>query len=1194
MALVVGCAAALTARGQDVQAPTGISAHVPVTARVVSLDGDDWLLATDAHNVGRGQQWFLAPRPEAKQTKVPWIIQDAFPGYHGVAWYWRTFTAPENPHRGGRYLLRFWAVDYLADVWLNGKHVGGHENAETPFVLDVTDAIHPGASNRLAVRVLNPTHEPIDGIVLRQTPHRNKEIPYRAGASYNHGGIVDSVELLIAPAVRIEDLHVCADARTGIVHIRANVRNAGARTVEGGIELTVAPAASGETVAIAQLQQRLPPGDTLVETDVKVEGPHLWNLNDPFLYRVTARAQETPSEVDGSREQDAPRQPAGIAAVDEYSVRCGFRDFRFTNGYFRLNGRRIFLKCSHTGNHCPIGQQLPHDPDLLRRDLHNVKVMGFNAIRFIAGVATRYQLDLCDEIGLLVYEEPYANWCLEDSPRMAERFDRSVGEMILRDRNHPSIVIWGLLNETPEGPVFRHAVETLRLVRGFDDSRMVMLNSGRWDKWASRSIAGIDAWRPADRTEPCVNHNGTGDTVRGLGITWEPGQLGLHPGREGEPAVLRWTAPEAGTFDVSATFKSIATRATTDVHILHNGKSIFQRKINVGGSGPEASFSKRLSVGLGDRLDFAVGFGNGDYGADSTGLDLTIRSEQGQVHDPAVSFRVAANPNDVWSYGYLPAGPASESLDTSKFVPFPTPLDGSSAGGIGSLSNPGSMQWEDVLDDQHCYPRVPHTAAIIRSLREYRRGDNPVDLPEHGFPRRPPVTNPRPVFLSEYGIGSAVDLIRVVGLYEQLGKSQAEDARFYHNLRGRFLADWQRHRLNEVFDRPEDFFAQSIVKMAGQRTLGLNAIRSNPNVVAHSITGTVDQGMTGEGLSTTFRELKPGTVDAVFDGWAPLRWCVFAEPGNVYRKTPVRLEAVLVNEDVLAPGEYTVDLQVIGPKRARVFERTITVEVPRQEGSREPPFALPVFGEDVVIDGPSGRYRFVAAFEKGAAAAGGEAVFHVADPREMPRLDGKIVLWGQDDELARWLAERGATVVPFDARVAAAAEVILVSGEQAASGDASTFPELTERIKRGATAVFLAPDVFRKGDDVNGWLPVAKRCSLGEIRGWLYLKDEWAKDHPIFEGLPAGGLMDYTFYREIIPNRLWFTQASPDEAVAGAIKASQDYAAGLTVLVYGLGEGRVILNTLRIRGNLGSHPAAERLLLNMIRYAAGDAKSPPT
>ena len=61
---------------------------------------------------------------------MPWIIQEAFPGYHGVAWYWRDFNAPANPHAGGRYLLRFWAVDYLAEVWLNGVHVGGHEGGE--------------------------------------------------------------------------------------------------------------------------------------------------------------------------------------------------------------------------------------------------------------------------------------------------------------------------------------------------------------------------------------------------------------------------------------------------------------------------------------------------------------------------------------------------------------------------------------------------------------------------------------------------------------------------------------------------------------------------------------------------------------------------------------------------------------------------------------------------------------------------------------------------------------------------------------------------------------------------------------------------------------------------------------------------------------------------------------------------------
>ena len=112
----------------------------PVSSRVESLDGP-WLLATDPKNEGRPAQWFRGPNSNAVATTVPWIMQDAFPGYHGVAWFWREFRAPSNPHAGGRYLLRFWAVDYHADVWVNGQAVGSHEGGETPFTLDVTDAI---------------------------------------------------------------------------------------------------------------------------------------------------------------------------------------------------------------------------------------------------------------------------------------------------------------------------------------------------------------------------------------------------------------------------------------------------------------------------------------------------------------------------------------------------------------------------------------------------------------------------------------------------------------------------------------------------------------------------------------------------------------------------------------------------------------------------------------------------------------------------------------------------------------------------------------------------------------------------------------------------------------------------------------------------------------------------------------------
>jgi hypothetical protein len=1118
---------------------------------VMPLDGC-WLLATDPANQGIEQAWFKQPVAEAKETKVPWIIQDAFPGYHGVAWYWRDFQAPANPHAQGRYLLRFWAVDYKADVWLNGTPVGSHEGGETPFTLDVTDSIRPNSSNRLAVRVLNPTNSPIDGIVLSETPHRNKVIPYSAGSSYNHGGIVDSVELLVAPALYVTDLFARPDAKTGRIRVTLKVRNSLDREVDSRVELSVAPAPTGNTTDVSVLTPKLIPGESAIDAELVVENPRLWELNEPNLYRVTARVCAPACE-----------------SLDEVTVRCGFRDFRFEKGYFRLNGRRLFLRCSHTGNHCPVGLQMPPDPDMLRRDLLNVKVMGFNAIRFIAGVATRYQLDLCDEIGLLVYEEHFGSWVLADSPKMAERYDHALTEMILRDRNHASVVMWGLLNETSDGPVFRHAAATLPLVRSLDDTRMVMLNSGRWDQQIDSMLSGLEVrCTPAD-PDPNVTRNGLERPLTGLGVTWQPGQFALHPGPKGEYSVARWIVPDTGQYTIEAVFAGIAQAATTDVHVLHNGQSIHGGLINVGGSGNESAFSGSRAMNQGDSLDFAVGMGNGFYGADTTALAARIALDGTQVADAAKDFSPQSNPQGRWQYGSFAAGPAP---DAKTFAPYPVGKTRGADDPFGTLSNPGSMQWEPVLSDQHPYQRVPHTASVIEFLRTTSGGK-------------------LPLFVSEYGVGSAVDLWRVTRHYERLGKQNVEDAQFYRDKLDRFLADWDRWKMDECFARPEDFFAQSIRQMAAERLYGLNALRANPGLVGHSVTGTVDQGMSGEGLFTTFRELKPGTMDAMFDAWAPLRLCLFAGPLHVYRGTPVKLEAVLANEDALPPGEYPVRLFVVGGNMQRVFERVVTVTIPSSEEAAEPPFAIPVFAESVTLDVPQGVYRFLATMERGGAPTGGETVFFVADPAETPDIQPEIVLWGGDAELKQWLDTHDIKTRAFSAEPCAARELILV-GTTPSPGGSEPWRDLVRHTACGDSVVFLSPQVFRHENNPTRWLPLQNKGTLPTLRSWLYHQDQWAKHHPVFAGLPSGGMMDYAFYREIIPDAAFSGQDPPEQAIAGANDASFDYASGLTVAEYRLGAGRFLLNTLLIRERLGRDPLADKLLRNMLHYAGRDLTEP--
>jgi hypothetical protein len=726
--------------------------------------------------------------------------------------------------------------------------------------------------------------------------------------------------------------------------------------------------------------------------------------------------------------------------------------------------------------------------------------------------------------------------------------------------------MWGLLNETPDGPVFRHAVSILPQLRALDDTRLVMLNSGRWDSQGA-GLAGLEPWRNAERVDPCVVRNGTKHVITGLGITWAPGQLSFHPGRDGEYAVVRWTAPADERVDFSADFVTIAEHATTDVHVLHNGKSLFEAGINVRGGGPAAKFRGSIAVRKGDTIDCACGYGNGNYGADTTALAIVIKSPGGKVYNAAPDYSPTKNPNGAWSYGQLAPSPSPKSESFARFAV------GFTEETVGSVSNPGSKVWEDVLSDQHPYQRVPHTADIVRKLRT---------LDGRG----------QPVFLSEYGIGSAMDLMRTVAHYEHLGKTEVEDAQLYRTWRDQFLADYKRWRLEEVFARPEDFFAQSNARMGEQRLLGLNAIRSNVNVIGHSMTGTVDQGMTAEGLWTTFRELKPGTVDAVFDGWAPLRWCLFVEPVHVYRKTTVRLEAVLANEDALRPGKYPASLQVVGPDTTRVFRRSLVVTIPDRKGKPEAPMVMPVFAEDVAIDGPSDKYRFLATFEQGAAPAGGEVEFYVTDPAEMPPVDAPVTLWGEDPGLAKWILEHRIAIRPLAAPSAGHREVILVSGTPPAPGGAAAFADLARRIASGSTAVFLTPGVLAKEKHPTAWLPAANKGTLAGLPSWLYHKDDWCRSHPIFDGLPAGTLMDYAYYREIIPDAAWVGQDPPSEAVAGGINASQGYSSGLYVAVYDLGAGRFILNCLRVRENLGTNPAAERLLRNMLRYAARDLAKP--
>lgn len=412
----------------------------------------------------------------ARPGVVPGVIQQVAPDHHGLAWYWCRFTLGEVP-ADRTVLVRFGAVDYVATVYLNGTRLGAHEGGETPFELDATGAVVAG-ENLLAVRVLNPTTVRIDGMTLDEVPHANKSNEFWPGRGYNTGGIRGEVTVRAEPLVRLGEVVVVSNSN-GELTVQVETVNETGAAATVPLAVTVREDLSQVVVARAADTVEIPAGDrTTVELRATVDHPRPWELDDPFLYAV-AVAVAGPHEGDGR------------------TIRTGFRELRVEDGWFLLNGRRTYLRCTHTGNHYPLGQRAPAPTSMVRQDLVFAKASGFNAVRFIAGLGREDQLSFCDEIGLMVYEEPASAWLLGESPEMAARFDRSVTEMVRRDRNHPSVVIWGLLNETRDGAVFRHAVETLATVRALDPHRLVLLSSGRWDgdlSIGSFANPGSDAW----------------------------------------------------------------------------------------------------------------------------------------------------------------------------------------------------------------------------------------------------------------------------------------------------------------------------------------------------------------------------------------------------------------------------------------------------------------------------------------------------------------------------------------------------------------------------------------------------------------------------------------------------------------------------------------------------------------------------
>ena len=429
--------------------------------KIQSLNGT-WKLIWDPENNGKEKNWQNNfPAGESYDVTVPGQAQAIYPGKSGVFWYCREILRSELLNgfsNGDRAFIRFQDVDYRCEAWLNGQFIGEHEGAQIPFYFEITDnLLKKPDPNIFVMRVVVPKDsEAIDGLTLPEIPSANKrEGEYSPGSPNNFGGIMRKAELIVRPAVMITGAYITACPHTGKITVEMTVDSSFKTLKNLSISAVFSP--RGDTIPVADtlLETECNPGINTYELSCKIDNPLLWELEKPSLYDIAI--------------QTVWQGADGTVKTDSYTTRIGFRELKVENGYFILNGKRIFLKSTHSGG------------DISYFNLYYLKTAGFNMIRIISNNFDPELFSYCDDIGLMVYQEHRGAWLLGDSPRATEFFDLSLLESVKRDRNHASFTVIGLLNETYDNDAYRAAINSLPKIRKIDNTRLVVLSSGRWD-----------------------------------------------------------------------------------------------------------------------------------------------------------------------------------------------------------------------------------------------------------------------------------------------------------------------------------------------------------------------------------------------------------------------------------------------------------------------------------------------------------------------------------------------------------------------------------------------------------------------------------------------------------------------------------------------------------------------------------------
>ncbi len=411
--------------------------------------------------------------------------------YIGVSWWWREITVPSRAAEK-RVFLDFESVNMRAEIFIDEQLVGYDCVGNTPFSVEVTDFVKPGKAQRLAVRITKPggfqswSDNPTivwgaefwrpgfsqvyeDGLQSVSTPG------ITVNDARGFGGILGAVKLRIVDAVYIEDFFLLNKPSMIDIDPHVVLTNVSGRKATVTLHQEIHEKATGKLVSSAEKTGVILSGRTTeVVMPAHVPGAKLWDPQNPHLYECRIQMQ-------------GGMQGADSEFADEVRQTFGFRWFDVsgigTDATFRLNGKRIVLLSAISFGFWPVTGVVP-TPEMAKKQVSTAKRLGLNMLNFHRAIGQRVVLEEADQQGLLYLEEPGGfEGFNADAFGFAQNREKLL-RMIKRDRSHPSLIIYNMVNESQ----FRELGPTARQQRDVEDAHR--LDPTRMLTWTSGGGVG--------------------------------------------------------------------------------------------------------------------------------------------------------------------------------------------------------------------------------------------------------------------------------------------------------------------------------------------------------------------------------------------------------------------------------------------------------------------------------------------------------------------------------------------------------------------------------------------------------------------------------------------------------------------------------------------------------------------------------